>query len=64
MKKYKSKWSILGINKRKLKKIYSKNRINANTILKNNHLKEYSIILNKLMVKEYLKETERRNKKQ
>lgn len=52
-KQYKSKWRVLGIDKNKLKKIYSKNRIKANTILKRKHEKEYSIILNNLMNKEY-----------
>ena len=60
MKRYKGKWAVLGISKIKLKKIYNKNRIKTSTILKNKHKKEYSIILNKLMAEEYLKETERR----
>ena len=53
--KYKSKWGLIGINKTKLKKIYSKNRLKAYTILKDKHKKEYSFILNKLMNNEYLK---------
>jgi len=53
--KYKSKWNLIGINKIKLKSIYSKNRIKAYTILKEKYKKEYSIILNNLMNKEYKK---------
>jgi hypothetical protein len=51
---YKSKWGLIGITPKKLKKIYSKNRLKAYTQLKDNHKKEYSIILNQLMFKEYL----------
>lgn len=54
-RKYKSKWELIGINTKHLKKIYAQNRSRANTILKNKYKKEYSIILNKLMFKDYIK---------
>ena len=53
MKKYKSKWSLIGVNRKQLKKIYEHNRIKAYTILKERYKKEYSIILNNLMDYEY-----------
>ena len=53
IKKYESKWSLLGISNSKLRKIYSNSRVKANTILKNKHKKEYSKILKELMDKEY-----------
>ena len=53
MKKYKSKWALIGIKKKKLKQIYGKQRIKAYTILKDNNKKEYSLILNNLMNTEY-----------
>jgi hypothetical protein len=52
-KRYKSKWALIGVSKKKLKKLYSKNRIKAYKILKDRHQKEYSVILNKLMFLEY-----------
>jgi hypothetical protein len=53
--KYKSKWSLIGITPKQLKKIYERNRIKSYTILKEKYKKDYSIILNKLMIEEYLK---------
>jgi hypothetical protein len=44
-KKYKSKWSLIGIDKNKLKKIYNKNRIKAYSILKEKYKTEYSKIM-------------------
>ena len=55
MTKYKSKWGILGVNKKQLKKIYEKSRVKAYTLLKTKYSREYSIILNNLMFKEYKK---------
>ncbi len=54
-KQYKSKWKLININEKQREYIYSKNRIKANTILKNNHKKEYALILNELINKDYLK---------
>ena len=57
--KYQSKWRVIGIKRIELKKIYSRNRGRANSILKNRHLKEYSLILNNLMNKEYNKRSKK-----
>jgi hypothetical protein len=53
MKKYKSKWGLIGITKKQLKSIYQKNRIKAYCVLKERYKKEYSFILTNLMFKEY-----------
>jgi hypothetical protein len=59
VKKYKSKWGVLGISPKQLNKIYNKKRLIAKELLKKKHPKQYSLILNKLMFEEYLKRTKK-----
>jgi hypothetical protein len=51
-KKYKTKWSKIGINKIQRESIYSKLRSKAKTILKRRYKKEYLLILKKLIKRE------------
>lgn len=53
--KYKSKWGLIGVTPKQLKKIYDKKRLIAYTILKNKYPIQYSFILRELMHEEYKK---------
>ena len=46
-------WQRLGINEKERERLYSRNRLKAKEMLARKHKKEYSQILNGLMVKEF-----------
>jgi len=53
MKSYASKWILIGVDKKNVKRIYQNCRQKSKTILINNHKREYRKLLKKQLNKEY-----------
>lgn len=53
MKSYTSKWQIIGVERKDVKRIYQNIRQKSKTILINKHKKEYNKIMKKQLEKKF-----------